>query len=101
MRDEIKIYIDPGSCTYFRIDPEKYKNKLLLEFLGLTYDINIVIDHRHSISDGVFPFGISMLTEASHNQQSKALAEVQLVASTVFQALGVNAQPGSPPDAAR
>lgn len=87
MRDEIKLYIDSDSCKYFRFDPEKYKDQLLLAFHGLTYDVNIVIEHGHSISDGVFPFGISMLTAASHNQQSKALVEVQLIASTVFKRL--------------
>lgn len=94
MHDEIKVFIDPVSCACFRIDPEQYKEKLLLEFHGLTHEITIVIDHRYSISDGVFPLGIPMLTAASHNQQSKALVEVQLAASAVFQALAVNAQPG-------
>lgn len=101
MHDEIKVFIDPNSCACFRIDPDKYKEKLLLAFDCLTYDIKIIINHHHSISDGVFPFGISMLTSASQNQQSKALAEVQLAASTVFQALAVNAQPAIQPGLAR
>lgn len=92
MCDEIKLFIDPASCAYFRINPEKYKDKLLLAFYDLTYDVKIIIDNRHSIADGVFPLGISMLTAAFRNQQSKALAEVQLAASAVFQVLATNAQ---------
>lgn len=94
MPDKVEIFIDPDSCLYFRIDPEEYKGALHLAFNGMTHDITIIINHRHSVFDGIFPLGISMFTETSKNQQSKTLAEVQLAVSSVFQVLAANAQPG-------
>ena len=89
MHDQIKVTIDPDSCTCFSINPEKYKEKLHLAFLVLPYGIEVIIDRSHSVSDGVFPLALSMLTGASHNQRSQALAEIQLTPLTVFQELAI------------
>lgn len=91
MPNEIKVHIDPSSCAYFRINPDKYKENLMLAFHGLTHNISVSIEPSHSTPDGVFPLAISLFTEATHNQQSTALCEVQQTATTVFQALSVNA----------
>lgn len=89
MHDQIKVSIDPDSCICFRIDPEKYKEKLHLAFHTLPYGIEVIIDRSHAVSDGVFPLAISTLTAVSRNQRSQASAEIQLIASTVFQELAI------------